>query len=61
VAQRALAFAHDLDYERGIAWGLLNIGYLKDFQGRKAEAISDLSNALQRMLALDDPEGLGYA
>ncbi len=61
MSEEALDLATQLDYKRGIAYSTLNIGYLKDFQGQKEEALPLLEKALTLFEALDDKEAMGYA
>ncbi len=60
-SEQTLASARALNYTRGIAYGLLNMGYLQDFQGEKEAGLVHLNQALQLFEALEDREGLGYS
>jgi len=61
LSRQAKDLSEQLHYDKGVAWSLLNIGYLEDFQGRKSEALKNLESARQMLADLNDAEGLGYA
>lgn len=61
LAKETLELALALKYKKGIAYSTLNIGYLKDFQGEKHEALVNMENALKIFQSLHNKKGMGYA
>ena len=61
LAEETLQLALDLKYRKGIAYSTLNIGYLKDFQGEKHEALVNMEHALKVFKSLNNKKGMGYA
>ena len=61
LAQKTLKLATDLNYKKGVAYSILSLGYLNDFQGNKKEALSRMEEALGMFKSLKDKEGMGYA
>ncbi len=61
LAESAIAAARQLDYPRGLAWGLLNLAYRDYFVAQYDVAMSKALEAFEIFEELEDTRGIGNA